>query len=112
MKRPDARSDDPLWLSWQTGEGLTYWGLAALLRRLGRRVGVGHCSPHTFRRTCATWSLRAGLSVYHLQAILGHADIQVLQRYLRLVEADAQEAQRRFGALLGKLEVNTFELQK
>ena len=39
------------------------------------------------------------MSVYHLQAIMGHSDLQVLRRYLDLVESDAQEAHRRFGAV-------------
>lgn len=90
---------DSLWLSKATGKGLTHWGLAQLLKRLGMRAEVDHCSPHTFRRTFALWSLRAGMSIYHLQAIMGHADLQTLQRYLALVEADAKEAHRKFGAV-------------
>ena len=86
-ERPEVKPTDPLWLSENTGEslrtrGLTYFGLAQLCRRLGKRAGVAHCHPHTFRRTCALWSLRAGMSVYHLQAIMGHSDLQVLRRYL------------------------------
>ena len=96
-ERKGAKDSDPLWLSENTGEALTYWGVAQLLRRLGKRANVSPCSPHTFRRTFALWSLRAGMSVYHLQAIMGHSDLQVLRRYLALVEADAEEAHRRFG---------------
>jgi len=97
--RPEAKPTDPLWLSENTGESLTYCGLAQLCRRLGKRAGVAHCHPHTFRRTCALWCLRAGMSVYHLQALMGHSDLQTLRRYLALVESDAQEAHRRFGAV-------------
>ena len=39
------------------------------------------------------------MSIYHLQAIMGHVDFQTLQRYLALVEADAKEAHRKFGAV-------------
>lgn len=97
-ERRGRRPTSPLWLS-QDGGSLTYWGLALLLRRLGKRAGVEHCSPHTFRRSCALWSLRAGMSIYHLQALMGHSDLQVLRRYLDLVEADAQEAHKRYGAV-------------
>ena len=45
------------------------------------------------------WSLRAGMSIYHLQAIMGHNDLETLRRYLALVEADALDAHRRFGAV-------------
>jgi len=88
-----------LWLSVNTGQALTACGLAQVLQRLGERAGVAHCHPHTFRRTCALWSLRAGMSVYHLQAIMGHSDLETLRRYLALVESDAEEAHRRFGAV-------------
>jgi len=92
-------ASDSLWLSVNTGQALTACGLAQVLQRLGERAGVAHCHPHTFRRTCALWSLRAGMSVYHLQAIMGHSDLETLRRYLALVESDAEEAHRRFGAV-------------
>jgi len=98
-ERPEAGATAPLWLSENTGEGLTANGLFKLCKRLGERARVAHCHPHTFRRTCALWSLRAGMSVYHLQAIMGHSDLETLRRYLALVESDAEEAHRRFGAV-------------
>ena len=90
---------DPLWLAHTTGHGLTYWGLAQMLRKLGTRAGVEHCQAHTFRRTSALWSLRSGMSIYHLRAMLGHRDLTVLQRYLALVEEDLSEAHRKHGAV-------------
>jgi len=98
-ERPDAKPADPLWLAHKTGDALTYFGLAQLLRKLGRRANVQHCQAHTFRRTCALWSLRAGMSIYHLRAMLGHSDLSVLQRYLALVEGDLQDAHREHGAV-------------
>lgn len=95
--RPEATPTAPLWVSENTGQALTDWGLRQLLRRLGRKSGVGGCTPHAFRRSCALWSLRGGMSVYHVQALLGHQDLTTTRRYLALVESDAQEAHRRFG---------------
>ena len=97
IERGHTDPDSPLWLSHNTGEALTTWGLGALLKRLGKRANVAHCTPHTFRRTCALWSLRAGMSIYHLQALMGHADLTVLRRYLDLVESDAREAHKKHG---------------
>jgi integrase/recombinase XerD len=67
------------------------------LKRLGKRAGVEHCHPHTFRRTFALWSLRAGMSIYHLQRLMGHADITVLRQYLDLVTEDVQAAHQAAG---------------
>jgi len=98
-KRRGAKPPDPLWLAHRTGTPLTYWGLAQMLRKLGKRAGVEGCNAHTFRRTCALWSLRSGMSIYHVRAMLGHRDLTVLQRYLALVEEDLAEAHREHGAV-------------
>lgn len=37
---------------------------------------------HTLRRTFATWLLNQGTSIYHIQKLLGHADITTTTRYL------------------------------
>lgn len=99
MTRGEVKPDEPLWLSENTGARLTHHGLRLLLRRLGQRAGVEHCNPHTFRRTFALWSLRAGMNVYALQQIMGHSDLSILRRYLALVEQDLAEAHRKHGAV-------------
>jgi site-specific recombinase XerD len=88
-----------LWVNLFTGERLTYWGLAILLRRIGQRAGVAHCAPHTFRRTFALWSLRAGMNIYALQELMGHANLSMLRRYLALTENDVQAAHRAHGPI-------------
>ncbi|MBM3323618.1 site-specific integrase, partial [candidate division WOR-3 bacterium] len=73
--------------------------------RLGQRAGVSHCTPHTFRRTFALESLRAGMNLVTLAAIMGHADLAMLRRYLALVEHDLADAHAQHGAvdaMLGK----------
>jgi site-specific recombinase XerD len=89
----------PIWRSLKTGERLTTSGLRRLLLRLGDAAGVEHCAPHTFRRTFALWSLRSGMSIYHLQRLMGHEDIEVLRQYLDLVDQDTAGAHERFGAV-------------
>jgi site-specific recombinase XerD len=85
-----------LWLT-EAGGRLSHEGLRQVLKRLGKRAGVEHCHPHTFRRTFALWSLRAGMSIYHLQRLMGHADITVLRQYLDLVTEDVQAAHQAAG---------------
>lgn len=89
----------PLWLNEKTDEPLTVSGLNQLLKRLGWRAQIKHCSPHTFRRTFALWSLRNGMNIYVLARLMGHADITVLRQYLPLIENDLQEAHAKFGAV-------------
>lgn len=95
--QPDA--DKAVWINVRFGTRLTDSGLRQLLERLGLRAGVAHCHPHTFRRTFALWSLRNGMSLYHLQRLMGHTDIAVLRQYLALVEADLQGAHAQYGAV-------------
>lgn len=45
-------------------------------------------SPHTFRRTFATLLLRNGVSVRHIQALLGHESLDTTAKYLRLDRAE------------------------
>jgi len=98
-RRKDPKPCDPLWVSLTANTRLTDSGLRLMLRRLGKRADVEHCHPHTFRRTFALWSLRAGMNIYALQRIMGHSDLSILRRYLALTEQDLQTAHRRFGAV-------------
>lgn len=91
----------PVWRSLKTDGRLTTSGLRRLLARLGEATGIEQylCTPHTFRRTFALWSLRSGMSIYHLQRLMGHQDIDVLRQYLDLVDHDIASAHERFGAV-------------
>jgi site-specific recombinase XerD len=84
----------PLWVNARTELRLTDSGLRQLLERLGRRAGVEHCHPHTFRRTFALTCLREGMNIYVLARLMGHADITVLRQYLDLVQSDLEAAHR------------------
>ncbi len=66
--------------------------------RRGRRAeaaGVPVPSLHAFRRSFALLSLRAGMDVYSLQRLMGHADLSVLRRYLAQTEEDLRRAHER-----------------
>jgi len=74
------------------GSRLTYSGLRMLLRRRSNKAGVVYQSPHSFRRLFALTMLRNGTDIFSLQLLMGHADLQVLRRYLKQVSTDLQEA--------------------
>jgi site-specific recombinase XerD len=106
-ERSDAERHAPLFPSARTGGPLKPNGLLQFCRRLGRRASVDECHPHKFRRTFATWALRAGMNIHAVQRLMGHADLDVLLRYLNLDEADLAEAHRRYGpvdSILGATE--------
>ncbi len=97
-ERGELSKDAPLFAT-LGGDRLTPNSLFLLLRRLGDSEGIEHCSPHTFRRTFALWSLRAGMNIFALQQLMGHSDLTVLQKYLALVKQDLQDAHEKFGAV-------------
>jgi site-specific recombinase XerD len=90
-----------LWVSQTRERGrLTTWGLRQILERARDRAGLTvKVNPHTLRRTFALWSLRAGMPLPQLASIMGHADLGVLQKYLKLVEQDLQAAHDAHGAV-------------
>lgn len=77
---------------------LTAPGIRIILERLGKSCGV-HCHAHKFRRTTALTMLRNGCDVFSIKSLLGHSDLQVLQRYLAQTEADISRAHELFSPL-------------
>jgi site-specific recombinase XerD len=85
------REIEYLWLS-REGSRLSYGGLRSIMRRLADRADVPTLSIHSFRRYFALEMLRSGVDVFSLQLLMGHADIQVLRRYLKQTNNDTFEA--------------------
>lgn len=67
------------------GRRLSEPAVLKLLRTLRTAAGIEkNVTPHTFRRTCATHLMKAGVSLRHIQALLGHASLDTTAIYLRL----------------------------
>ncbi len=81
------RDDDSPLIQTDEGTRLSKPGLRSALLRVGKRAGI-HVSPHMLRRTFATLSLRAGMDVLHLQALLGHAGLEMVQHYAQMIDDD------------------------
>ena len=84
---------EALWVI-QSRERLTYWGLRQIIRRRAIAAKVDTPSLHSFRRAFALNMLRAGVDIFSLQKLMGHADLQVLRRYLAQTTEDIAEAHR------------------
>ena len=82
----NPESDSPVFLS-RTGERFTGAGVLLIFRRLSEKTGI-HITPHALRRTFVILSLRAGMDVLHLQAMLGHASLEMVQHYAHMVDDD------------------------
>ena len=73
-------------------EPLTAGGVHFITTRLGERAGVVPCNPHRFRHTFAVNAIRAGMGLLQLQQMLGHTDLTMVRRYVKLAEGDIAEA--------------------
>lgn len=82
----------------QTGGRFTFGGLRSVLLRLGKQAGV-KLAPHALRRTFATLSLRAGMNPLHLQGLLGHASLEMTERYVQMLEDDLVTAHQKHGPI-------------
>lgn len=88
----NRQDDNPaIWIS-DSGERLTYWGLREIIRRRSAQAKVKPPTLHSFRRAFALSMLRAKTDIYVLQELMGHADLQVLRRYLKFQTDDLRKA--------------------
>lgn len=87
-----TRPDEPLFLSKNDGARLTLSGIVQLMKRLRQVADVDVLTAHALRRTFAITALRGGMDIHVLAKLMGHADLQVLWRYLDIVEDDLKAA--------------------
>jgi len=73
-------------------------GLRSALLRVGERASVKF-TPHALRRTFATLSLRAGMNLLQLQALLGHSSLDMTRRYVELLDEDLLQAHNLHGPI-------------
>lgn len=93
--RGKPEPEEFIFLDLHNKEPLQVNGLIQMMRKLRLSSGVKICSCHTFRRTFAITMLRNGTDVYTLQRLMGHEDLDVLKRYLRIIDSDVLAAAQR-----------------
>jgi integrase/recombinase XerD len=77
----------------KNGERLAGLGVLAIFRRLTKQTGI-HVTPHSLRRTFVILSLRNGMDVLHLQAMLGHSSLDMVYHYAQMVDDDLLQAHK------------------
>ena len=78
----------------QTSARFVSDGLVQVFNRLKKRTGI-YVTPHVLRRTFVVLSLRNGIDVLHLQALLGHTSLDMVLHYAQMVDEDLLQAHRK-----------------
>ncbi len=88
---------------WHTekGEPLSMNGLKSVMRRRASLAGIPMPAIHGFRRAFALAMLRSGADLRTIQVLLGHSQLVVTERYLRLELSDLAAAHKRHGPVAG-----------
>lgn len=86
----DECKNDPIFLA--DGNPMNRGSLYQMIHRTGERAGVSMpISTHRFRHTFAIEFLRGKGRPLHLQQILGHATMEMVNRYVLLAQVDLDQ---------------------
>jgi site-specific recombinase XerD len=91
VTRDNRRDSDFLFVT-RSNRPINRHNLRHTLKRIGERAGVRNVTVHRFRHTFAIEVLRNHPNAYALQEMLGHETLEMVQRYLRLAQADIERA--------------------
>ena len=64
----------------------------SMVRKEGAKIGI-KVRPHIFRHSFATKLIRKKASIFHIQKLLGHKNIQTTQNYLWCLDKELEEVQ-------------------
>ena len=76
------------------GTRFTESGLRSWMNRLSQKAGI-HITPHALRRSFATLSVKAGMDLFRLQALMGHSSLEMTKAYVRTLDEDLIDAHQK-----------------
>ena len=89
--RPESKTDHLFVtersINLPAGRPMTTDSLYCMVKRLGRKVGLGHVYVHLLRHTFGTMHATNGTSIFHLRKAMGHAKLTTTERYVHLAES-------------------------
>ena len=90
--RENVQDDQYLFASRGSSGQLNRSRLLKMLVSIGNRAGVKGVNTHRFRHLFAIQYLRNRGDAYTLQRLLGHSTLDMVKRYLSIVQADIDDA--------------------
>jgi site-specific recombinase XerD len=104
LRRHPRQPHDPVFASLRGGDvlaPLSPSGLLQVFERLGREAGLKgvRCSPHTARHYFAIHFLRNGGNLFALQQMLGHTNLKMTNRYVKLAQTDMANQHQLFSPM-------------
>lgn len=86
----NTKGYDYLFINHQTGK--PYTTIMKVWDRLRNKAGCSHIKAHTLRHSFASFLVNSGRTLYEVQAILGHSQSAVTERYSHLSTKTLQDA--------------------
>lgn len=71
-------------------------GVEITLKKIGKRINIGHVHPHKFRRSLATKAIDKGMPIEQVQHLLGHAKIDTTLGYAMVDEENVKISHKKF----------------
>ncbi|MGV2393340.1 UNVERIFIED_CONTAM: tyrosine-type recombinase/integrase [Campylobacter lari] len=75
---------------------LTIGAVEAMLRKLGRSIGIDKVHPHKFRRTLATVAIDKGMPIEQVQSLLGHTKIDTTLQYAMVKQSNVKISHKKY----------------
>ena len=96
-RKLNSQENDPVFQT-NRGKRFTQSGLRSLFVRLSKRSGVPF-SAHSLRRSFVVLSLKGGMSLAHIQALMGHSTPTMTLHYAQLADEDLLIAHQEHGPI-------------